>query len=190
MALKSTIFKADLQIADMDRHYYQDHQLTIARHPSETDERMMVRLLAFIFNARDSLSFGKGLSADDEPDLWDKDFTGAIRLWIEVGQPDERRILKACGRSAHVLVYSYGKTSSIWWNQIGSRVARAKNLSVFTLDQECTLEIAQMAQQRSMQMQCTIQDGQLWVTCENKTIQVRPVVLHEPEIPITDIDAA
>ena len=106
MALKATIFKADLQIADMDRHYYGDHALTIARHPSETDERMMVRLLAFALHAHDMLAFGRGLSADDEPDLWQKDLTGAIDLWIDVGQPDEKRMLKACGRSSRVVVYS------------------------------------------------------------------------------------
>src|SRR3990167_5447685 len=107
MALKATIYKAELQIADMDLQYYQDHTLTIARHPSETDERMMIRLLAFILHANEALIFGKGLSADDEPDLWQKDLTGAIKLWVEVGQPDEKRILKACGRAEKVIVYSY-----------------------------------------------------------------------------------
>jgi uncharacterized protein YaeQ len=122
MALKATIFKADVQIADMDRHYYQDHVLTIARHPSETDERMMVRVLAFILHAHEALVFGKGLSADDEPDIWQKDLTGAIKLWIEVGQPDEKRIMKACGRAEKVFIYSYSSNSSIWWNQISNRV--------------------------------------------------------------------
>src|ERR1019366_4560297 len=133
MALKATIFKADLQIADMDRHYYQDHTLIIARHPSETDERMMIRLLAFILHANEGLLFGKGLSADDEPDLWQKDLTGVIELWVEVGQPDEKRILKACGRAEKVVVYSYSSNSNIWWNQISSRVERAKNLTVLNL---------------------------------------------------------
>ena len=114
MALKSTIYKADLQIADMDRHYYQDHSLTLARHPSETDERLMVRLLAFVRHANESLIFAKGLSDVDEPDLWQKDLTGAIELWIDVGQPDERRMLKACGRASQVVVYSYSSTSAIW----------------------------------------------------------------------------
>jgi len=102
MALNATIFKAVLQIADMDRNYYRDHALTIARHPSETDERMMVRLLAFVLHAHEALSFGKGLSADGEPDLWQKDLTGAIELWIDVGQPDEKSIRKACGRAKQV----------------------------------------------------------------------------------------
>ena len=89
MAIKATIFKADCQIVDMDRHYYQDHSLTLARHPSETDERMMLRLLAFAYHASDTLAFTRGLSSSDEPDLWQKDLTGTIERWIELGQPDE-----------------------------------------------------------------------------------------------------
>lgn len=171
MALKATIFKADIQIADMDRNYYQDHALTIARHPSETDERMMVRLLAFILHAHDALAFGKGLSADDEPDVWRKDLTGAIELWIEVGQPDEKRILKACGRAAQVFIYSYSGSSGIWWSQIGNRVERARNLTVLNLAPATALGLAKLAQ-RSMQLQCTIQDGQIWLTGNGETVQI------------------
>jgi uncharacterized protein YaeQ len=171
MALKATIFKAELQIADMDRHYYQDHSLTIARHPSETDERMMMRILAFILHADESLMFGKGLSADDEPDLWQKDLTGAITSWIEVGLPDERSILKACGRSEKVHVYCYGSNSGIWWNQIYSRLERAKNLAVVSLHPAVSLALAKVAQ-RNMQLQCTIQDGQVWVTANGETVLV------------------
>jgi uncharacterized protein YaeQ len=115
MALKATIYKAELQIADMDRNYYQEHLLTLARHPSETDERMMIRLLAFAIHASDALTFTKGLFDTEEPDLWQKDLTGAIELWIEVGQPDDKRLMKACGRSEHVVVYSYSATSHIWY---------------------------------------------------------------------------
>ena len=177
MALKATIFKADLQIADMDRHYYQDHTLTIARHPSETDERMMMRVLAFIIPANEALAFGKGLSVDDEPDLWQKDLTGAIALWIDVGQPDEKRILKACGRSAQVVIYSYSSNSNIWWNQIGNRVERAKNLTVINVVPTISLALAAFAQ-RSMQLQCTVQDSQIWITSNNETVQVDMTVLQ------------
>jgi uncharacterized protein YaeQ len=171
MALKATIFKADLQIADMDRHYYQDHALTIARHPSETDERMMVRLMAFARHADPALNFGKGLSDAEEPDLWKKDLTGAVDLWIEVGQPDEKRLLKACGRAAQVIVYSYSSNSSIWWNQIGGKVERARNLTVFNLPVTCSQALAKLAQ-RTMQLQCTIQDGQLWLSGESGPVQL------------------
>jgi len=169
MALKATIFKADLQVADMDRHYYGDHALTIARHPSETDERMMVRVLAFALHAHEALAFGKGLSTDDEPDLWQKDLTGAINLWIEVGQPDERRLLKACGRSSQVVVYSYSSASNIWWTQVAAKLERARNLRVINLPASATTELAGLAQ-RTMQLQCTIQDAQVWVTNGEQTV--------------------
>jgi len=177
MAIKATIFKADVQIADMDRHYYQDHALTIARHPSETDERMMMRLLAFIIHAHEALVFGKGLSAEDEPDLWQKDLTGAIELWIEVGQPDDKRIMKACGRSTRVLIYSYSSNSNIWWNQVGSRIERARNLTVINVAPAVSMALAAFAQ-RSMQLQCTIQDGQIWITSNDETVQVDLTVLQ------------
>jgi uncharacterized protein YaeQ len=177
MALKATIFKADVQIADMDRHYYQDHALTIARHPSETDERMMMRVLAFIIHAHEALAFGKGLSSEDEPDLWQKDLTGAIELWIEVGQPDDKRILKACGRSSRVIIYSYSATSNIWWNQVGSRIERARNLTVINVAPAASMALAAFAQ-RSMQLQCTIQDGEIWITSNGETVQIDLTVLQ------------
>jgi uncharacterized protein YaeQ len=176
MALKSTIYKADLQIADMDRHYYQDHTLTLARHPSETEERLMVRLLAFVRHADPLLVFAKGLSDADEPDLWQKDLTGAIDLWVEVGQPDERRMLKACGRARQVVVYSYGSTSAIWWSQIGNRVERARNLAVYNIANSTSTALEAMAQ-RSMQLQCTVQDGQIWISNGEQPLQIDFTVL-------------
>ena len=176
MALKSTIYKADLQIADMDRHYYQDHSLTLARHPSETDERLMMRLLAFVRHAHEALIFAKGLSDVDEPDLWQKDLTGAIELWIDVGQPDDRRMLKACGRASEVIVYSYSSTSAIWWGQVGNRVERARNLTMYNLAAETSEALAAMAR-RNMQLQCTIQDGQIWVSNGEIPLQIDFTVL-------------
>ncbi|NUU00607.1 YaeQ family protein [Herbaspirillum robiniae] len=178
MALKSTIFKAELQISDMDRHYYENHALTIARHPSETDERMMIRVLAFALNASEALAFGKGLSDVDEPDLWQKDLTGAVDLWIEVGQPDDRAILKACGRSERVVVYSYSSVSNIWWNQTGSRVERAKNLKVVNIPAEASQALAALAQ-RTMQLQCTIQDGQIWLGANENMVLVEPETIKD-----------
>jgi len=172
MALKATIFKADLQIADMDRNYYQDHALTIARHPSETDERMMVRLLAYALNASEALSFGKGLSADDEPDLWHKDLTGAIELWIDVGQPDDRRIRRACGRARQVLVYSYGgHGAAIWWDQIAGKLDRTRNLTVVSVPAAASQALARLAR-RTMQLNCTIQDGQIWLADADERVEV------------------
>ena len=179
MAIKSTIYKAELQIADMDRHYYETHALTLARHPSETDERMMMRVLAFLRHASASLVFGRGISTDDEPDLWQKDLTGAIELWIEVGQPDEKRILKACGRAAQVIIYTYASNSSIWWNQVGSRIDRARNLTVINIPAVTSQALAKLAQ-RNMQLQCTVQDGQVWMTANDETVQIDFTVLKDP----------
>lgn len=176
MAIKATIYKADIQIADMDRHYYQNHQLTLARHPSETDERMMVRLLAFALQAHEALVFAKGISDPEEPDIWQKDLTGAIDLWIDVGQPDDRRILKACGRAAHVKIYSYSSNSAIWWGQTGSRVDRARNLEVINLSTASSLNMARLAQ-RNMQLQYTVQDGGVWVSGNDETLQMELTTL-------------
>lgn len=178
MALKATIYKAELQIADMDRNYYQEHLLTLARHPSETDERMMIRLLAFAIHASDSLTFTKGLFDTEEPDLWQKDLTGAIQLWIEVGQPDEKRLMKACGRSEKVVVYSYGATSHIWFKQIANKLERAKNLSVINIPSDAAVQLQKMAN-RNMQLQCTIQDGQIWLTDSVDTVLVEREAFKE-----------
>jgi uncharacterized protein YaeQ len=178
MAIKATIFKADLQIADMDRNYYADHSLTLARHPSETDERMMVRLLAFAMFAHPQLGFGKGMCVEDEADLWQKDLTGAIELWIDVGLPDEKWTRKACGRAGRVVLISYGgRTADLWWNANQSKYLRQENLSVFNLPPEATQALAALAS-RTMRLQCSIQDGQIWITDTQTTVHVEPLQLR------------
>jgi uncharacterized protein YaeQ len=182
MAIKATIFKANLQIADMERHYYQDHTLTLARHPSETDERMMVRLLAFALHAHAYLEFGQGMTNDEEADLWRKDLTGAIELWIDVGIPDEKLIRKACGRADQVVVYCYGgRVADMWFAQNSAQFERQKNLTIINLPVESTRALAKLAQ-RSMNLQCTIQDGQVWLGDGDTSVQVERVMLKTPEI--------
>jgi uncharacterized protein YaeQ len=182
MALKATIFKAELQVSDMDRNYYASHSLTLARHPSETDERMMVRLLAFALFASDRLCFGRGLSTDDEADLHEQDMTGVIDRWIDVGTPDERDVRKACARSREVIVMTYGRTADTWWNQNRDRLERLANLTVLSLPAETTGALAALAA-RSMQIQCTIQDGLTWWTQGERTVQVEPKPVKTAEIP-------
>ena len=163
MALTATIFKAALQIADMDRNYYRDHAVTIARHPSETDERMMVRLLAFVRHASEALAFGRGLSAEDEPDLWQRDLTGAIELWVDVGLPDAKEVRRACGRARQVAVYAYGgRAAELWWAQNRDALERPDNLTVVNVPQEASRALAGLAQ-RNMQLHCTLQEGQVWI---------------------------
>lgn len=165
MALRATIYKADLNVADNDRSYYASHSVTVARHPSETDERMMVRLLTFALYADDSesLAFTKGLSETDEPDLWRLDLTGAVSQWIEIGLPDERRILKACGRAEDVVVMAYGRNAQLWWDGVKNKLSRAGKLRAFLLDVDGTQALAMLAE-RKMELNINIQDGSAWVS--------------------------
>ncbi len=175
MALTATIYKANLQISDLDRNYYESHNLTLAKHPSETSERMMVRLAAFLFNASENLQICKGLSDDDEAALWEKELTGEIRLWIEVGLPDEKRIRKACSRAEKVMVYCYGgRTADIWWQHNQHALARYDKLSVINLPGEETRALTGI-EARTIHLQCTLQDGQAWLTAEAQELQLTPV---------------
>lgn len=172
MALKATIYKAELQVADMDRHYYHTHSLTIAQHPSETEARMMLRLLAFALHADDQLSFTKGLSTDEEPDLWSRTLADEVQLWIEVGLPDERRVWRASHRAANVVVYAYGgRGAHIWWDQLHNKVARFQNVRVLFVSDATVQELAAFVQ-RTMRLQVNIQDGQVWISDQERSMQV------------------
>lgn len=181
MALKSTIYKANLHIADMDRQVYGEHALTIALHPSETEERMMVRILAFALQVpaddhRGALQFARGLSDADDPDLWQKDLTDQIVHWIEVGQPDERRLAKACARAERVTIYAYGSAAPIWWSGIETKVTRLRNLEVWRIPAEQAQALAGLAQ-RSMQLQLQAQDGHVWISNERGSVELQPQAL-------------
>lgn len=172
MAINSTVFKVNLQIADMQRHYYAEHTLTLSRHPSETDERMMVRLLAFAIHAHEYLEFGQGMTDDESADIWQKDLTGVIELWIDVGLPDEKLIRKACGRAKQVIVYCYGgRAAQMWYDQNGSQFERLRNLTIINIPQESTRVIATMAQ-KNMHLQCNIQEDQIWLMDEKETVTI------------------
>lgn len=174
MALKATIFKADLHISNLDTNYYAQHSLTIARHPSETDERMMVRVLTFALFAHENLQLTKGLSTDEEPDLWQKDLTGQIQLWIDLGTPDEKRLRKAAGRSDQVVVVAYGGNApTVWWKKNADAFSAIKNLTVIAISKENSEALSALAQ-RSLQLQCTIQDGNLWLGNEVDNIHIEP----------------
>ncbi|MBU2954752.1 YaeQ family protein [Marinobacter sp. F3R08] len=174
MALKATILKAMLNIADMDRHHYADHHLTIAQHPSETDLRVMIRLLAFALNASDTLEFTKGLSTDDEPELWQKTLTGEIELWIELGLPEEDRLRKACNRASQVLLYTYGgRAVDLWREKHRASLARFDNLTIVDLPEAGTKALADLAA-RNMSFQVTIQEGDVTFSNENALITLRP----------------
>lgn len=171
MALNATIHKIDLQVSDIDRHYYATHALTVARHPSETEERLMLRVLAFALNAHELLSFGKGLSDTDEPDLWRRDLTGAIEQWIELGQPDEQRLRQAAGRAQEVRVYSYGRAAAIWWDKQADALRRIRHLRVFEVDAATCSALTALAA-RKLELQCLIQDGSVQLLAANGCIDV------------------
>lgn len=179
MALRATVHKADLHIADNDRGYYGSHAVTVARHPSETDERMMVRLLAYALFADEgeTLAFTRGLSETDEPDLWRKDLTGAVQLWVETGLPDERRLLKACGKSDEVVAIAYGRNAALWWQGVEARLERAENLRAFCLDTAGTTALATMADKK-MNLNINIQDGSAWISNDHTSVEVRIEILR------------
>lgn len=180
MALRATIYKAELSVADNDRSYYGSHAVTVARHPSETDERLMVRLLAYALwvQADERLVFTRGLSDADEPALWNLDLTGAVQQWIEVGLPDERRLLKACGKAGQVIVLAYGRGVEVWWAGVQNKVARARNLQVYALDADATKALAALAD-RTMSLSMNITDRSAWVSGERGDVNLDVRCLRE-----------
>ena len=183
MALKSTIFKAELQIADMDRNHYGTHALTLAQHPSENDERMMVRLLAFALHSQgedwEPLSFANAMTDMDEPDLWRRSLVGEIELWVDVGQPEEKWLRKASHRSREVVLYLYGRNASLWWTQNHGPLDKLGNLSVWQIPAEASAAMALRAR-RTMKLQCTVQDGQVWFGDGEETVALELTQLKAP----------
>ncbi|NLN68007.1 MAG: YaeQ family protein [Alcaligenaceae bacterium] len=179
MALGATIYKAEINIADNDRAYYGSHAVTVARHPSETEERLMIRILAYALyeNGDERLAFTRGLSEVDEPDLWRKDLTGTILQWIETGLPDDRRLLKACGRAGQVVVLAYGRNAAIWWANVASKLERARNLKVYVLPVESTQKLAALAD-RNMILHFNRQDGTVWVSSDKGEAEIEIQALN------------
>lgn len=182
MALKATIYKARIQLSNIDRGVYGEHALTIARHPSETDERMMIRVLAYLLNTpatmdHGALEFAKSLSDTEEPDLWHKDLTGRIVHWVDAGQPDERRMLRASARADRVSVYAYAASSGIWWEQIATRIGRARNIAVWRIAAAQSQALAALAQ-RSMQLQASVHDATVYLSDAERTVEITPQRLN------------
>lgn len=172
MALKSTIIKAHLSISDMNRHIYQDISLTLAQHPSETEQRLMVRILAFILQFQEQLEFTKGLCADDEPEVWIKNYSDEIELWIELGLPEEKRLKKACNRAKQVVLYTYGENNQqIWWQKNQQKLATYDNLTIISLPYEATSQLAHMVS-RAITLTATIQDNEVWLSDENNSVHI------------------
>lgn len=176
MALRATIYKAELEVNDLDRSHFRTSSLSLARHPSETEERLLVRLLAYALHDDEHLAFGRGISSDDEATLWLHDLTGVIRLWVEVGLPDERLLRRACGRAERVVLYTYGgRTAAQWWDRQGADLERLANLAVYELPYESTQALAARAA-RNMTVQVTAQEGTAWVSVDGETLTIQPLV--------------
>lgn len=175
MAQKATIYRVELSVSDMDRHYYETHKLTVAKHPSETDERLMVRILAFALNAHEHLEMTKGLSTDDEPDIWQKSLSGELELWVALGLPSEKVMRQSCGKARDVIVYPYGgRTAEVWWDKIKNSTTRFDNLQVVNLAENDTRELGKLAS-RSMRLQVNIQEGEVMVSVDDTIVYVTPV---------------
>ena len=175
MAQKATIYKVELSVSDMDRQYYGNHNLTIAKHPSETDERLMVRILAFALNAHEQLEFSRGLSTDDEPDIWQKSLSSELELWITLGLPGEKIVRQSCGKANEVILYCYGgRTAAVWWDKIKNSMARFNNLQVINFSEKDTKDLEKLAS-RSMKLNVNIQDGDVMVSVHDSIVYVTPV---------------
>lgn len=179
MALKATIFKASINVSDMDRQVYGDFDLTVARHPSETDERMMLRLLVFALHAGDRLELGRGISTTDEPDLWQRSLSGEVECWIDLGNPDPARIGRACGRAREVIVYAYGERGTrVWWRKQAAALGRFGNLRAYLVGDDHVRQLSAMAG-RAMRLQCTIESGEAWFSDGERDILLRPESLKD-----------
>lgn len=175
MAQNATIYKVELSVSDMDRHYYETHKLTVAKHPSETDERLMVRIIAFALNASEHLEMTKGLSTDDEPDIWQKSLSGELDIWVALGLPSEKVIRQSCGKAKKVIVYPYGgRTAEMWWDKIKNSTTRFENLEVSNFSEEDTGGLARMAR-RAMKLQINIQDGDVMVSIGDSIVYITPL---------------
>ena len=175
MAQKATIYKVELSVSDMDRHYYETHNLTVAKHPSETDERLMLRILAFALNAHEQLEFTKGISTDNEPDIWQKSLSGELELWVELGLPGEKIVRQSCGKANEVVVYCYGgSTAELWWEKIKNSTTRFDNLQVTNFSKKDTSELGKQAR-RSMKLQVNIQNCDVMVSVNDSIVNVTPV---------------
>jgi uncharacterized protein YaeQ len=185
MAIKATIYKAQIQLADMDRHVYADPGMTIARHPSEADERMMIRVLALALGwpadtSEGTIELAKDMWEPDEPALWQKNFSGEILNWVEVGQPDDKRLMKASGRAGKVTLWAFQSSTNVWWDNIATKLTRARNLTVWQIPADQSQALAALAQ-RTMQLQFTVQDGTIWVNDGQTTVEITPVKLMGPD---------
>tara|TARA_R110002072_G_scaffold534_6_gene4006 strand:- start:179115 stop:179657 length:543 start_codon:yes stop_codon:yes gene_type:complete len=172
MALGSTIYKVDINLSNFNTHYYQDFNLTMAKHPSEDEARMMYRLLAFLYCAHEDLKFTRGLSTTEEPELWQKDYTGQIIQWIDMGLPDLKRIRQACGKSQSVKVFTYHQNKAQeWYQKNKSDFEKNKKLEVYHFNVNENGPIDKFVK-KSMVLSCIIEESHMYLSNDNERIGI------------------
>ena len=176
MALKPTIYKAQIELADSDRNCFESLSLTLAKHPSETLERMVVRLLAYCLSCTRGLEFTKGISTADEPDLWVHSDNGEIQNWIEVGHPETPRLRKACGRARQVTVYAFAKSTPTWWRLNSEAINALTHLQVWQLDW-AEVQAAANLIERTVQLNASIVGGIIYLDNGSASTSVEPKLL-------------
>lgn len=176
MAIKPTIYKARISLSDLERDYYDAISLTIAQHPSETLERMMVRVLAYCINAQEDLELTKGLDEVDEPDLWVRTMDEQTTLWIDVGEPSFERVKKACNQAKAVKVYSFNSKSDVWWAQGEAKLSRLE-ASVYRFPWDNIEALAKLVE-RTMDLSVTITGNSAYVAGDLGEVEVSWEVLQ------------
>ncbi len=172
MAIGASIYKVNVSLSNLETHYYHDFDLTIAKHPSENESRMMYRLLAFLYSAHEDLEFTRGLSSTDEPELWQKDYSGEIIQWIELGLPESKRIKQACGKSQVVKIFTYHKNKSEEWvKKMKGDFQSHKKLPVYHLDVVENGPLEKLVE-KSMKLSCIIEEQYMYIGNDQERIGV------------------
>lgn len=177
MALKPTIYKFRISLSDLNRDYYNTLNLTVAQHPSETVERMMVRVLAFCLNAQEHLVFTKGLSEIDEPDIWVRSLDDQTLLWVDVGEPAADRIKKNCRLSQEVKIYCFNSKADVWWSQIENKINQL-SASIYKFDWENIQALAAMVK-RTMDVSVSITGNSIYVATESGECEINYITLKD-----------
>ncbi|WP_299659555.1 YaeQ family protein [uncultured Psychromonas sp.] len=175
MALKPTIFKMNINVSNLDQDLYETIPLTIAQHPSETTERMVTRILAFVLNNQEFLSFTKGLSEADDPDIWAKNYSDEFLLWVDVGEPGFERIKKACRQAKSVKVYTFNTKSNVWWKQSLKDFSKI-TAQVYQFDFEQIQSFASLVE-RTMDFSITLTDNVFYIAADKGSCEVNLTTL-------------
>ena len=169
MALTATIFTFEIDLSDVDRNVYESLTLKVAQHPSETEEYLLARVLAYCLEYREGIAFSKGLAEPDEPPVVVRDLTGALRVWVEIGNPDAARLHKASKASPRVVVYTHKDPEQLKRSLAGERIHKIESIDIYAIDRELLAELAQRLERR-MKLGVMRTDGELYVTAGTDSI--------------------